>query len=81
MTSPSKWFVTFMGNNSKRNQYWLVEGEYAAARQKTFDRWGPKWAFIYPIEELDGQVSQFGLTEYVDEPGEPFNPLDHEQTR
>ncbi len=51
---------------SLSNRYLVVEGQDWPACRKAIEKIrGPIFAFDYPIEKLESQVEQFGLTEIL----------------
>ena len=62
-----RWFMTFGLGTPHRNQYALLKAqEYTDARAEAFERYGRAWGFMYPIEDLEDQKRQYGMTERAD---------------
>jgi hypothetical protein len=59
-----QWFVTFPNGSEHANQYALLQThDYGAARVEAFERFGRAWAFMYPITDLETQITQYGIKE------------------
>lgn len=68
--TPEKWFFTFCHCHEHPHGYVIFEGSFNEARAKMVQVYGTAWGFQYPIEELAGQIEQFGLYEVPSEEGE-----------
>ncbi len=56
-------YVTFPQRLPTKNHYTKVVAENESeARRKTFERYGPAWAFMYGEEEFLPQIERFNLT-------------------
>lgn len=48
----SKWYYFTFGYGQPYEGYYVkIKGDYGAARQKMFEKYGTKWAFQYSEEE------------------------------
>lgn len=62
-TVESKWFVTFGFGQPLENCYTLVpcDGNMNDAANKVAEVYGEKWAFLYPIADLDDMTERFPI--------------------
>jgi hypothetical protein len=59
---PRDWFFTFGCGQPYAGCYHKIHGTHAEARQKMFERFGPKWCMQYDSAEAAG-VERWNLTE------------------
>lgn len=63
------WCVTFGTGHSDppgllKTSFWRVTApDESAARALVAERIGRRWAFIYPAEEFEPQIAEYGMTE------------------
>lgn len=66
MQKKQNWYFTFGYGHAYPDGYVKIHGTFAEAREKMFERFGPKWAFQYDEEAFMPQIERWNMYD-VDE--------------